>query len=245
MKTALITGSNRGLGLTLLKRFAEDGYDVIAHTRLFSKEWDAVCRELEKQYSIKVYNIYFDLNRKEDVEKGMQEIQDMDIPIDVLVNNAGVNASTKPLMYITYDDLTTTFMVNYFSLTMITKEIASIMMRGSGGSIINISSCMGGGHQPGGTCYDASKAAVNQFTRTAAQEFAPFGIRVNAVACGVMNAGMSSNLSEKSFQKLVKASALKRPAETDEIANVVLFLASEKASYITGSVINVEGGAIL
>lgn len=89
---------------------------------------------------------------------------------------------------------------------------------------------------------DASKAAVNQFTRSIAQEFAPLGIRVNAIACGVMNTGMSSNLSEKAFKNLVKASALKRPAETDEIANVAIFLASEKASYVTGEILNVTGG---
>lgn len=245
MKTVVITGSNRGLGLTLLKRFAEEGYNIIAHARKEINEWKNLCCELEKENNIKITHVYFDLTNKEEIEKGIQVIQDMDVSIDVLVNNAGVNASTKPLMYITYDDLESTFMVNYFSLTMITKEIAAIMMRQSGGSIINISSCMGGGHQPGGTCYDASKAAVNQFTRTAAQELAPFDIRVNAVACGVMSAGMSSNLSEKSFKNLVKSSALKRPAETDEIANAVLFLASDKSSYITGTILNVEGGAIL
>ena len=245
MKTVMITGSNRGLGVTLLRRFAEEGYNVIAHARKNSEEWDKQCREIENTYSIQIINVFFDLTKKEEVEKALQKITDSNMSIDVLVNNAGVNSATKPLMYVSYEDLDNTFMVNYFSLAIITKEIAAIMMRNSGGSIINISSCMGGGHQPGGTCYDASKAAVNQFTRSIAQEFAPLGIRVNAIACGVMNAGMSSNLSEKAFKNLVKASALKRPAETDEISNVAFFLASEKASYVTGEILNVTGGAIL
>lgn len=245
MKTVMITGSNRGLGYTLLKCFAAEGYNVIAHSRIMNKEWDKQCRRIENTYDVKVKNICFDLGSKEEVENGLKLISDMNVSIDVLINNAGVNFMTKPLMYVSYEDLEYTFMVNYFSLSMITKEIAAIMMRGAGGNIINISSCMSNCHQPGGTCYDASKAAVNQFTRTIAQEFAPFNIRVNAVACGVMNSGMSENLSEKAYGKLVKSSALKRASETDEIANVVLFLASNKASYITGAIIRADGGTIL
>lgn len=245
MKTVMITGSNRGLGLTLLKRFANEGYDIIAHARKYSDDWDSQCRDIEKANGIHITNVLFDLTNKEEVEKGLKLISDRDIAIDVLINNAGVNSTTKPLMYITYEDLESTFMVNYFSLAIITKEIASIMMRNSGGSIINISSCMAGGHQPGGTCYDASKTAVNQFTRSIAQEFAPLGIRVNAISCGVMNGGMAGNLSEKAYNKLMKASALKRAADTDEIANVALFLASDNSSYITGEVISVSGGSVV
>ena len=104
---------------------------------------------------------------------------------------------------------------------------------------------MAEGHQPCGTCYDASKAALNQCTRGVAQELAPFNIRVNAIACGIMSTGMSANLNEKAHNKLIKTVALKRPAETEEIANVALFLASDNSSYITGEILNVSGAAIV
>lgn len=245
MKTAFITGCNRGLGLTLLHLFAEDGYDIIAHSRKYNETFDAQCRDLESTYKITIKNVFFDLSNKKEVLTGLQQISDLNIEIDVLINNAGVNNIVKPLMYLEYEDIEDTFMVNYFTPVIIMKGIASIMVRQSKGCIINISSMMAGSHQPCGSCYDASKAALNQCTKSVAQELAPFNIRVNGIACGVMNSGMSANLNEKAHAKLIKAVAYKRPAETEEIAKVALFLASDAASYITGEIINVNGGAII
>ena len=244
MKTVMITGSNRGIGLMLLTRFAKEGYNVIAHARKRNNVWEKQCRAYEELYHITIFKVYFDLEKKEEVKSGIQDVIDMNIPIDVLVNNAGILLS-KPLMFLTYADLEKTFMVNYFSLTMITQGIASIMIRQPYGNIINISSCMGESHQPGGACYDASKAALNQFTRSIAQELAPFNIRVNAVAGGIINSDMITKLDEKGREKMIKATALKRIAETDEIANVVFFLASDQASYLTGAIISMDGGIII
>ena len=244
MKTAMITGSNRGLGLTLLKRFAREGFNIIAHSRKKNDEWTRQCAEMESAYNVSIKNVFFDLTKKDEVEQGLRQLAEDEVQIDVLINNAGI-LTTKPLMYVSYEDLEATFMVNYFSLAIITKEIGSIMMHGDGGCIINISSCMGEGHQPGGACYDASKAAVNQFTRSIAQEFSPFGIRVNAISGGIIDTDMFENLSDKQKSKMIKATALKRPAEMEEIADSVVFLASDKASYITGTILNVEGGAII
>lgn len=245
MKTAFITGCNRGLGLTLLKKFATNGYDIIAHSRSYNEQWDKQCREFEVEYKVKIHNVYFELSVKDEVIKGLQEVSDLGIEIDVLINNAGVNNVVKPLMYLEYEDIEGTFMVNYFTPVIIMKEVASLMVRQGKGTIINISSMMADGHQPCGSCYDASKAALNQCTRSIAQELAPFNIRVNAIACGIMSSGMSANLNEKAYNKLMKTIAIKRSAETIEIANVALFLASDAASYITGEVVNVNGGAII
>ena len=115
MTTAFITGCNRGLGLTLLKKFASNGYNIIAHSRLYNESWDKQCREMEFDYNVKIYNIFFDLSDKEDVIKGLQTIANWGIEIDVLINNAGINNVVKPLMYLDYKDIEDTFMVNYLS----------------------------------------------------------------------------------------------------------------------------------
>lgn len=245
MKTVLITGCNRGLGLTLLKKFASNGYDIIAHSRAYNEQWDKQCREFETDYQVKIHNVYFELSNKEDVLKGLERVIDMDLEIDVLINNAGINKVVKPILYLEYEDIEETFMVNYFTPVIIMKEVASLMVRQGKGAIINISSMMSESHQPCGTCYDASKAALNQCTKSVAQELAPFNIRVNAIACGIMSSGMSANLNEKAYNKILKTVALKRLAETEEIANVASFLASDAASYITGEILSVSGGAII
>lgn len=245
MKTALITGCNRGLGRTLLKTFASNGYDIIAHSRVYNDKWDKQCRTFETEYQVKIHNVFFDLSDKKDVLKGLQCVSELGLEIDVLINNAGVNNVVKPLMYLEYEDIEETFMVNYFTPVIIMKEVASLMVRQGKGSIINISSMMAEGHQPCGTCYDASKAALNQCTKSVAQELAPFNIRVNAIACGIMSSGMSANLNEKAYNKIIKTVALKRLADTEEIANVASFLASDEASYITGAILSVNGGAII
>ena len=235
MKTAVITGCNRGLGLTLLNKFAENGYNIIACTRKQSDEFSVYCKDAEKRYHITTTQVFFDLEDPVAVERGMETIESMNIPLDVLINNAGINDCVKPLMYLQAEDLEKTFRINYFAPVLIAKSIGGIMIRQGYGNIINISSI----------CYDASKAAMNQFTKSIAQELAPFSIRVNAVACGVMDGGMSAQLGEKALSKLTKASALKRPARLEEIAETVLFLASDKASYISGAILPVDGASIL
>lgn len=143
------------------------------------------------------------------------------------------------------EDLVKTFQINYFSTVLVTKTIAERMIRQDGGCIVNITSMVSLGSQPGGTCYDASKAAMNQFTKAMAQELAPFNIRVNAVAAAPMNTDMFKNLSEKTQKKATKVIAMKRPAEVEEVANATYFLTTDAASFITGDVLRVDGGAIV
>ena len=244
MKTAVITGCNRGLGLSLLERFTNDGFNVIACLRKESAEFTITCKKLEEKNDIRIYQIFFDMTNMDDILRGLKSIQELNLVIDVLVNNSGVNI-TKPLINVDYGDLEKSFQVNYYAPVMITKEVAFTMMRQGYGCIINISSMMSLGHQTGGTCYDASKSALNQFTYSIAQELAPFNIRVNGVASGPINTEMFAALQEKVQANVIKKIALKRAAETDEISSVVVFLASEKASYITGQILRVDGGAVL
>lgn len=244
MATVFITGSNRGLGLALVKRFANLGYDVIAHSRKKYKSFEEECKELASANKITIHHIYFELSEKEQLINAMAELENSKMTIDVLVNNAGISV-IKPLMYTEYDEIETSFKVNYFAPVMITKAVSGLMIRQGHGAIVNITSMGSLGHQPGGAIYDASKSALNQFTITCAQELAPFGIRVNGVACGPIGTEMFTSMSEKVQSKLTKYTAMKRAATTDEICDAVVFLSSDKSSFITGQVIRVDGGAIL
>ena len=244
MKTVLITGCNRGLGLAILRKYAAEGYNIIACIRKENKEFVDICKNIESTNGVTITPICFELTSAEQIESAMSQIESMDIEIDVLVNNAGINVM-KPLLYTEYEDLMQSFQINYFAPVMITKAVASIMMRQGHGAIVNVTSMGSLGHQPGGSIYDASKAALNQLTITAAQELAPLGIRVNAVACGPINTDMFTTMPEKVQKKLTKATALGRAAETDEITNIIYALSSDLTSYVTGQIIRIDGGAII
>jgi len=244
MKTVLITGCNGGLGQSLLLRFASMHYNVIACSISEDEEFLKRCSDLESEFKITITHIVYDSTDVSSFSNALSQIESYEGEINVLINNAGINIM-KPLLYTELDDLEKTFTVNYFSTVLITKKVAEKMVRQGDGAIVNVSSMGSLGHQTGGACYDASKAAVNQFTISIAQELAPFGIRVNAVAPAPMNTPMFSQMPEKTRKNLVKSVALKRPAELEEVVNLIEFLSSDKASYITGQIIKVDGGAII
>ena len=244
MATVFITGSNRGLGYMLLKQFASLGYDIVAHSRKKYDSFEEECCTVAKDNGVSIKHVYFELSDKLQMQDSLEKIEQSEVTVDILINNAGINVM-KPLMYTEYDDLEESFKVNYFAPVMIAKTICSLMMRQGKGVIINVTSMGSLGHQPGGSIYDASKAALNQFTISAAQELAPLGIRVNGVACGPINTEMFTSMPEKVQSKLVKCTALKRAANPQEIIDTVMFLASEKSTYITGQIFRVDGGAII
>ncbi len=241
MKTAVITGCNKGLGLRLLERFSEEGYNVIALNRRQYGDFDEKCAAIEASCQNRIYKVYADLTEESAIATALQSIADMNIPIDVLVNNAGANV-VQHIFNTEYHDLERIFKINYFAPLILTKGIANLMIHEGRGSIINISSTMALHPDSGLSGYGASKAALNYFTESVGQELAPFGVRLNAVACGPMESSMYETLDDKARKKMTKRVALGRIAKLEEVIDVVLFLASEKASYITGSVISVDGG---
>lgn len=244
MALALITGCNGGLGQRILERFASQGYDVIACSIFEDEAFLKKCETLESQNGISISHIVYDATNTESLNQTLDTIESIDGEITVLVNNAGLNV-IKPLLYTDMSDLQKTFTINYFSTVLITKKVAEKMVRQGKGSIVNVSSIGSMGHQTGGACYDASKAAINQFTVSIAQELAPFGIRVNAVAPAPMNTPMFASMPEKTQKNLIKSVAFKRPVEPDEVVDLIDFLCSDKAQFITGQIIRVDGGAII
>jgi len=240
-KTALITGCNRGIGRSILTLFAENGASIIACARKESTEFSALIHSLEVSYGVSIHPLYFDLREEDEIKKALAPLVKAKQSIDILINNAGI--ATGGLMQMTTQkELKDVFQINFFSQVLVTQIITKIMTRQKSGSIINVGSVAGLDNFAGYTSYGSSKAAIMALTRIVAKELAPFNIRVNAIAPGVTETEMASQMDEKTIVDIVQRSDLKRFGKSDEIANFVLFLASDKASFITGQVYRIDGG---
>ncbi len=240
-KNIVITGCNRGIGRVMLEHFCQEGGNVIACVRAITDQLLSEFRNLENEYGVHIYPVKMDLSSEESIREGLREIASLKLPIDVLVNNAGIEHGAL-LMFTKMSDLRRVFQVNYFAQVQITQYIAKLMSTHKQGSIIMMSSILGMNAASGTTAYGASKAAVISFTKTAAAELANMGIRVNAIAPNVVDTDMGHKMDERTLNSLMESTDLHRIAAPEEIAKVALFLASDDASYITGQVIRVDGG---
>ena len=251
-KTVIITGASRGIGKAIAQRFAEDCYNLV----LISRNYDGVEKvgeELEKEYHIKCLVFGCDVGDKEKVKKAFSEVIKEFGSIDVLVNNAGIN-SRKTLnpedenWMDNFEDnfsgweeeistnLTGTYICSYIA--------AGYMIRQKYGFIVNISSIKGkeATTSPG---YGASKAGVIKLTKDFAKALAQYNIRVNCIAPGFINTGMTIALPPEKKEKYKSMIPVNRFGNVEEIANVVNFLASRESSYITGATIDVNGGYLM
>jgi 3-oxoacyl-[acyl-carrier protein] reductase len=240
-KTAVITGCNRGIGKAVLETFAENGADIFACVRKESDEFSNVAARLSEKTGVSITPVFFDFTESEQVKAGIKAILSSKKQIDIMVNNAGV-ASGSFFQMTSPKDLKQVFEINFFSQILFTQGISRYMTRFKTGSIINIASTAGLIGDAGMTSYGSSKAALIFATKTMATELGEKNIRVNAIAPSITKTDMFDQMEEKARSKLIDASALKRPAEAVEVANVALFLASDLSSYVTGQVLRVDGG---
>ena len=238
---ALITGANRGIGKAILEKFAAERCDIWAHCRNESLDFAEECHDIAERYNVEIMPIYFDLRdwnvMKQKVKAIMQTKQ---IP-DILVNNAGI-METTPFLMTTEKSLREQMEVNFMSMYVLTQSISRLMLRFHRGSIVNMASFQGEAGAAGKSAYGASKAAVRVLTESVSEELAGLGIRVNAIAPGVINTDMTRNYDEKVINNAVSMTDIGRIGQPEEIANVALFLASDLSSYMTGQVIRVDGG---
>lgn len=241
--TIVLTGANRGLGHAILEGLTQNGYDVIACVRNKEKYTENFA-SIAQEYGVQIQAVECHLDDKTSIDTCWEEIEKLDMDVYGLVNCAGI-MELKPVLFTSYEDVEQMFRINYFAPFQMCKRMAEMVVRRGSGAIVNISSMASMGSQPGGAAYDASKAALNQLTKTLAQELASFSVRCNAIACGPINTEMFANMGDKEKNKLIKAVALKRAAEPEEIVKSVLFLLSADSSFITGQIIRVDGGAII
>lgn len=240
-KVVLITGGARGLGKAIAEEFSKASANIVLNYNKSKTEAETLKKELEQKYSNKILTIKADVSNEEEVNEMMKEVKDTFGKIDILVNNAAIAIDTV-LEDKTKANFMRTLEVNLVGTFLVSKNAERLMKDSKSPSIINVSSTNGidTGYVES-LDYDASKAGVISLTQNLAKAYGP-KVRVNAVAPGWIETDMNKDLSEEFKSSEESKIILGRFAKPEEIAKVVVFLASENASYITGSVIRVDGG---
>ena len=240
-RTLFITGCNRGIGKAMVELFAKNHHNIIVCNRKQDDEFDAFCEELQNDYRIEIQKYYADLSDEQSIKECLSQILKSKPKIDVMINNAGV--VDKGLLQMTpIQKIRDVFQINFFAQVQLIQGISRLMMRQKSGVIINMASIGGIDAYPAYVSYGCSKAAVIYLTKTLAQEFAPYGIRVNALAPSMVKTRMQEQMGEEANQEIMRRTALKRNAEPEEIAKLALFVASDDSAFITGQIIRIDGG---
>lgn len=242
-KTAIITGSGRGIGAAIAKRLAAEGYDIVINE--VSQEaldtYGAQTADDCRAAGVRAECYATDVSDHAQCEAMVKWAKDTFGTIDVLVNNAGITRDGLLLRMSeeNYDDV---IRINQKSVFNMTKLVGAVMLRQKSGRIVNLASVAGLYGNPGQMNYSASKGAIIAMTKTAAKELGSRGITVNAVAPGFIQTPMTDKLTDEQKAAMLAQIAMKRYGQPEEIAGVVAFLCSDDASYVTGQTIEISGG---
>ena len=241
-KVVVVTGASRGIGKEIALKYAENGYNVVIN---YVSDKTNV-EELEKEFKEKgaeALIVKADVSKSEQVQEFIKAVIEKYGKIDVLVNNAGITRDML-LMRMKEEDFDKVIEINLKGTFLVTKEVVPYMMKKRDGKIISLSSVVGVTGNAGQCNYSASKAGIIGFTKSIAKELASRNIRANAVAPGFIDTDMTNVLSDEVKENINKQIPMRRMGTAREIANVVYFLGSEESSYITGQVINIDGGMV-
>ena len=237
-KTAIVTGASRGIGLEIARVLASRGASI---AMIATKENKELASSMEAEFNVKVVSYACDVSSSEIVESTFKSIIESFGAIDILVNNAGITRDGL-LMRMKDEDFDDVLRINLRSVFVCTKAVARHMMGRRQGRIINMASINGIRTQAGQANYAASKAGVIGITKSNAMEFAARGVTVNAVAPGFIQTDMTAKLNEDTINKFKESIPVKDLGKPVDVANLVAFLASDEARYITGQIIGVDGG---
>lgn len=242
-KVALVTGASRGIGKEIALRLAAQGANVVLNYVGSEELANGVAEEV-KALGRKVLTINCDVSNTEKCSEMINEIMEKFGRIDILVNNAGITRDGL-LMRMKESDWDAVLNINLKGVFNCTKAVVKPMMKQRSGKIVTITSVVGLMGNAGQSNYSAAKAGCIGFTKSVAKEVASRGINVNAVAPGFIITPMTDALNEKQIEDLASGIPLKRPGKPEDVAKVVEFLVSDNANYITGQVINVDGGMVM
>ena len=238
-KVAIVTGAAQGIGATIAERFAEEGANIAVVDINLEKALETAAIARDKGVTAEAFNI--NVSDTAGVKQGVTEIIGRFGRVDILVNNAGITRDGL-LMTMSEQDWDLVIAVNLKSVFNFTKAVSRQMIKQKAGAIVNVSSVVGLMGNPGQINYSASKAGVIGATKSSAKELAARNIRVNAVAPGYIQTAMTDKLDDKARQALIDYIPAKQLGQTRDVANAVLFLASDLATYVTGEVLRVDGG---
>ena len=237
----LITGAAGGIGEAIAKAFAKNGYNIILHYSKSEEKAFSIKKDLEATYGVKVIPVKADLCSNDEIEALAKKALSEFGTIDVLINNAGI-AHQELFQLCSDEKAKEIFDVNIMSAMKLTKEILPSMIKNHSGRIINISSMWG---ICGASCevhYSASKSALIGFTKALSKEVGPSGITVNCICPGFIDTKMNAHFSEEDVKEIVDCTPMMRKGTGEDVAYLCEFLSSEKAGFITGQIISVDGG---
>lgn len=237
----IISGANRGIGLSMVKKFAKEGWDVLALSRKVDKDTKEIFRQIADDNGVMVEIHLVDLTDETTIKEFVKYVHKNKIGIDALVNNAGAAIGGTMVMS-SINAVKDLFQVNFFGPLLLSQYISKNMMLRKSGSIINVCSIAALDGMNGFTAYGCSKAAMAQATKIWASELAQYGIRVNGIAPAAVKTEMASQMDEKTREMMIGRSFMQRMSEPEEIANIVFFLASDASSPINGQIIRIDGG---
>ena len=242
-KTVFVTGASRGIGKEVALKFADNEYNVVINYVSSKTNVEELKEEFENK-GVKALIMQADVTDKDAIETLVKKAIEEFGSIDVLVNNAGITKDNL-LMRMSDEEFDKVIEVNLKGTYVVTKAVTKYMMKKRKGSIINLSSVVGVAGNAGQCNYSASKAGIIGFTKSVAKELASRNIRSNAVAPGFIETDMTAVLSDEIKENIHNQIPLKRMGSAREVANLIYFLGSDESSYITGQVINVDGGMVM
>jgi 3-oxoacyl-[acyl-carrier protein] reductase len=240
-KSVLVTGANSGIGKVIISRLAQAGYDVALNFRVGPDVAEAIARELQEQHGCRAIAVYADVGSSNDVDAMLRTVVDQFGRLDALVNNAGVQV-WKPLLEVDEAEWDSVLRTNLKGCFLCTQRAARHMKEHGGGVILNIGSGCNKVPFPNLSPYSASKGGIEMFTRCAAVELGPLGIRVNCVGPGAIDTERTRADQADFAEVFGGMTPLRRIGTPEDVASAVEFLLSDKASFVNGQTLWVDGG---